>query len=77
MSPIVNTTTEQGITGEVISGKLSPRANETSGYIKGIANKIYDKISYLCVRSKVVYPVIVSQIQIIAITPQNIAITPL
>ena len=28
----------QGMTGEVISGNESPRANETKGYIKGIAN---------------------------------------
>lgn len=35
---MVNTTTEQGMTGEVISGNESPRANETKGYIKGIAN---------------------------------------
>ena len=37
-NPMVNTTTEQGMTGEVISGNESPRANETKGYIKGIAN---------------------------------------
>ena len=39
-NPMVNTTTEQGITGEVISGKESPRAKDTKGYMKGIANKI-------------------------------------
>ena len=37
--PMVNTTTEQGMTGDVISGNESPRANETKGYIKGIANR--------------------------------------
>ena len=36
---MVNTTTEQGMTGEVISGNESPRASETKGYIKGIANR--------------------------------------
>ena len=38
-NPMVNTTTEQGMTGEVISGNESPRASETKGYIKGIANR--------------------------------------
>ena len=36
---MVNTTTEQGITGEVISGKESPRANDTKVYMYGIAYK--------------------------------------
>ena len=30
-NPIVNTTTEQGITGEVIPGNVSPRAKESKG----------------------------------------------
>ena len=39
-NPMVNTTTEQGMTGEVISGNESPRANETKGYIKETVPKV-------------------------------------
>ena len=66
----VNTATEQGITGEVIAGNDMPRANENIGYIKGNINKIMDNRRCLPVLSKVVYPLIVSHNQMMAIIPQ-------
>ena len=70
INPKVNTATEQGITGEVIVGNDMPRANENIGYIKGNINKIMDNRRCLPVLSKVVYPLIVSHNQMMAIIPQ-------
>ena len=75
--PIVKTVTEQGITGDVMPGKVSPLAMDTKGYTNGKINNTYERISYLYVRSKVVYPVMASHTHIVAITTQNIASAPL
>ena len=74
---MVKTVTEQGITGDVMPGKASPLATDTKGYTNGKANSTYESISYLCVRSKVVYPVTASHTHIVAITIQNTANAPL
>lgn len=54
MSPIVKAATEQGITGEVIAGKVKPLANEIAGYKNGIKYRKKASRSYLRERSKVV-----------------------
>lgn len=57
--------------------KVSPLAMDTKGYTNGKINNTYERISYLYVRSKVVYPVMASHTHIVAITTQNIASAPL
>ena len=52
MSPMVNTATEHGMTGDVIMGNVRPSASDNKGYTIGITRSTTAKLWCLPVSSR-------------------------